>query len=196
MKGLTEKQQNILKFIAEFEEQENMAPTVYEIADQFGIKTATVFAHIRALQRKGALTRTSQARSIKLTNSPRRQAAEYRESIIPLENSSETTGELMVDRQLLGDAAGDFFAYKMIDNALRDFGIFTDDIVIVHRSGEFRPGDLVAVEIAGQTIIRSAYPSPQDKIELRPANPDFAVKELAAGEFTLRGVVTALQREY
>ena len=44
MKSLTEKQKNILEFIEEFLDREGMAPTVYEIADNFQIKTSTVFA--------------------------------------------------------------------------------------------------------------------------------------------------------
>ena len=63
MKTLTEKQRNILEFIEEFLDREGMAPTVYEIADHFGIKTSTVFAHLRALQRKKQLSRSSKARS-------------------------------------------------------------------------------------------------------------------------------------
>ena len=66
MKTLTEKQKNILEFIEEFLDKEGMAPTVYEIADRFDIKTSTVFAHLRALQRKKQLSRTSKARSISI----------------------------------------------------------------------------------------------------------------------------------
>ena len=66
MKTLTEKQKNILEFIEEFLDREGMAPTVYEIADNFNIKTSTVFAHLRALQRKKQLSRSSKARSISL----------------------------------------------------------------------------------------------------------------------------------
>ena len=61
MKTLTEKQKNILDFIEDFLEREGMAPTVYEIADNFDIKTSTVFAHLRALQRKKQLSRSSKA---------------------------------------------------------------------------------------------------------------------------------------
>ena len=57
MKGLTQKQQEILDFIADFNRREAMAPTVYEIAENFGIKSATAFAHLRSLQRKGYVTR-------------------------------------------------------------------------------------------------------------------------------------------
>jgi len=63
MKKLTEKQVAILGMITEGY-LNGKTPTVYEIADQFKVKTSTVFAHIRALQRKGKLTRTSEARSI------------------------------------------------------------------------------------------------------------------------------------
>ena len=45
MKTLTEKQKDILNFIEDFMEKDAMAPTVYEIADFFKIKTSTVFAH-------------------------------------------------------------------------------------------------------------------------------------------------------
>ena len=64
MKELTEKQKNMLDFIDDFLDREGMAPTVYEIADHFGIKTSTVFAHLKALQRKERISRSSKARSI------------------------------------------------------------------------------------------------------------------------------------
>ena len=66
MKNLTEKQKSIIDFIDDFIDRENMAPTVYEIADHFGIKTSTVFAHLKALQRKNQISRSSKARSISL----------------------------------------------------------------------------------------------------------------------------------
>ena len=38
MKGLTEKQRRVLEFIESFEETNGMAPTVYEIAENFSVK--------------------------------------------------------------------------------------------------------------------------------------------------------------
>ena len=70
MKTLTEKQKNIREFIEEFLDREGMAPTVYGIAAHFDIETSTVFAHLRALQRKKQLSRSSKARSISLINRP------------------------------------------------------------------------------------------------------------------------------
>ena len=73
MKGLTDKQRNILEFISDFMEANVMAPTVYEIAEHFNIKTSTVFAHLRSLQKKNYLKRSSKARSISLSK-PRRKS--------------------------------------------------------------------------------------------------------------------------
>ena len=70
MKGLTDKQRNILNFIEDFMDVNVMAPTVYEIAEHFNIKTSTVFAHLRSLQKKKFMTRSSKARSISL-NKPK-----------------------------------------------------------------------------------------------------------------------------
>ena len=72
MKSLTDKQKNIVDFIEDFTNSAKMAPTIYEIAEHFNIKTSTVFAHIRALQKKNYLSRSSKARSISLTK-PRRE---------------------------------------------------------------------------------------------------------------------------
>ena len=146
MKGLTEKQQNIIRFIGEFTAQEHMAPTVYELADHFHIKTSTIFAHLKALQQKGMLTRTSQARSIKLPAPPSRSAALPDIVALPLEDPSGGIGEWLVDRHLFdADHREEGFALKISDDALRDFGIFPGDIVIVHKIETLTAGQRIVV---------------------------------------------------
>ena len=49
MKRLTEKQQKILNYIAEFTRTQEIAPTVHELASHFGIKSSTMFIHLRTL---------------------------------------------------------------------------------------------------------------------------------------------------
>lgn len=191
MKGLTEKQHKIFDFIAKFEEREGMAPTVYEIADHFGVRTATVFAHVRALQRKDVLIRTRQARSIKLTGSPHGKDSKRQSVNIRLEDSSGIIGEYHLDPRLVPDA-GEYSAMRVPDNAMSDFGIFADDVVIIGIDREHRPGDLVAVEVTGKMLLRSFYSARNDQLELRPGNPDFETMILPQTEVEFRGVVTAL----
>ena len=66
MKGLTEKQENILEFLEEFQQRNGMPPTLMELAQEFGINHATASTHLRALERKGYLSRTSKARGLTL----------------------------------------------------------------------------------------------------------------------------------
>ncbi len=84
MKGLTEKQKNMIGFIDEFVNTMGMAPTIYEIAEHFKIKTSTVFAHVRALQKKGYLTRSSKARSISLTRQKKKNRIPAGAASIPV----------------------------------------------------------------------------------------------------------------
>ena len=115
---------------------------------------------------------------------------------MPLEDASGPTDELAIDRQLLGSGNHEFFALKVSDDAMCNFGIFHGDAVIVRQTWEFNPGDIVVATVDDKNQIRSAYSKPQGKIELRPANPKFKTQVFPATEITIRGVVVALQREY
>jgi repressor LexA len=54
---LTARQQQILEWIKDFIRQHRMPPTVREIGAAFGIKSSSVFDQLKALERKGWITR-------------------------------------------------------------------------------------------------------------------------------------------
>lgn len=67
MRKLTKKQIAVLDFIAKYSRSEYKPPTIQEIANKFGIKSSTAFSHVKALIRKGKVTKSCQSpRSIKL----------------------------------------------------------------------------------------------------------------------------------
>lgn len=211
MKTLTEKQRNILDFIEDFLEREGMAPTVYEIADNFDIKTSTVFAHLRALQRKKQLSRSSKARSISLINRPRSpRGIPHGALMIPLlgrvnagmpaESLEFKEGEICVCASLLGGeyAPEQLFALRVQGESMRDLGIYDGDLVVVaHGASKLRPGDLVVALLqAGEVTVKSFFPKPGGMIELRPANADFKTQIYPESEVAIQGKVLALQRRY
>lgn len=62
---LTDRQSEVLAFIRVFHADNGFAPSVREIADHFGWFPTGAECHLRALQRKGVITRQSGvARSI------------------------------------------------------------------------------------------------------------------------------------
>lgn len=207
MKGLTEKQKKILDFIEDFSEKEGMAPTVYEIADHFAIKTSTVFAHIRALQRKNELTRSSKARSIALTRANKKpKHMSFMLPIpllgrinagLPVESQENKEADLYVDPQLLGGAdVKKVYALKVGGESMRDLGIFESDIVIIKQAEEYKAGDIIVAMVDEETTVKSYYPLKGGRVELRPANPEFTPQVYPSSQVKVLGVVIALQREY
>ncbi len=210
MKALTEKQKNILEFIEDFLDREGMAPTVYEIADNFHIKTSTVFAHLRALQRKKQLSRSSKARSISLASRNRSgKSAPLGAFMIPLlgrinagapsESLEFKEGEICVQSSLVADCAPEqLYALRIQGESMRDLGIYDGDVVIVAQNGtKPRPGDIVVALVQGNEVtVKSYFPKTGGRVELRPANPEFPIQVYPSIDVAIQGRVIGLQRKY
>ena len=207
MRELTEKQKNILQFIEEFSEKEGMAPTVYEIGEKFNIKTSTVFAHLKALQRKNQLTRSSKARSIALRNGRKPVPHMSFLTAIPLlgwinagmpaDAQEYRERDIYVESALLARFPNDkFFALRVSGESMRDLGVLDGDIVIVRQTENIRYGDMVVALIGNEATVKSYFPLTQGRIELRPANPDYSTQVYRMDEVMIQGKVVGLQREY
>ncbi len=207
MKALTEKQKDILDFIEDFIEKEGMAPTVYEIADFFKIKTSTVFAHLRSLQRKNHLTRSSKARSISLMK-PRRKHKHMSFVLsipllgrinagVPAESLEHKEGDVLVNTALVNKKDAErVFALRVQGESMRDIGIYQDDVVIVKQVDEVKSGDIVVALVNNEVTVKTFYRQKGGRIELRPANPEFSPQFYPAAQVKIQGKVVALQREY
>lgn len=205
MKALTEKQKSMLEYIEDFIEQEGMAPTVYEIADYFSIKTSTVFAHLRALQRKSHITRTSKARSITVKNhKPKTKHMSFLLPVpllgrinagSPAENLEYKEGDIFVSPEVVSNNSN-AFALKVQGQSMRDLGIYEDDIVIVEKVDNVNPGDIVVALVQDETTIKSYFPLRGGRVELRPANNDFTTQVYPDAHVQIQGKVVGLQREY
>ncbi len=209
MKELTEKQKNMLDFIDDFLDREGMAPTVYEIADHFGIKTSTVFAHLKALQRKNQLARSSKARSISLPGRKMEKSVPHMSFAlsIPLLGRinaglpSDSPAQHAEDFPISGKLAElakkhQLFALQVNGESMRDLGILDGDIVIVQADCKVKNGDVVVALVNNETTVKSYYLLCGKKVELRPANADYPVQCYPASEVALQGKVIALHREF
>src|SRR6187399_1288392 len=67
VRSYTPRQRDILQFIARYQKREGVSPTLEEIGAEFGVHRVTIFQHVNALEKRGALRRTAQlARSIEI----------------------------------------------------------------------------------------------------------------------------------
>lgn len=199
MKGLTEKQRNILDFIEDFMEVNMMAPTVYEIAEHFGIKTSTVFAHVRSLQKKNYLTRSSKARSIALRHPHKKNRRPAGLRSVPLyeslqavspagEKSLRNSGsQIYCDANILksDQELRKLFAVRVKEDSLRNAGILNGDIAIMKRpAGTVRAGDIVLMRVNGKNEFRT-YPG-----KLMQGDENISMPQV----FPVEGVMIGLQR--
>jgi repressor LexA len=208
MKGLTEKQEEVLQFVENFINTENMAPTVYEIADHFQIKSATSFAHIRALQRKGYVTRSSKARSLALTRNtttmPRHLSLTLSVPVLgrisagmPLMAEEHVETTIQFDPKLLPHSAvsSEIFALQVNGESMREAGILDGDYVIASATSTASIGDIVVAMVDGDTTVKYLYIN-QNQVELRPANSEFKSQFYSLEEVSIQGKIVALQRTY
>jgi repressor LexA len=66
---LTEKQLAVLDFIRDFIHDRGISPTLDEMSQFFGVSKITIYEHVNALEKKGAISKTpNMARSITLVD--------------------------------------------------------------------------------------------------------------------------------
>ena len=206
MKRLTDKQQEILNFISDFSRREGMAPTISEISGNFQIKAATAFAHVRALQHKGFVKRSSKARSLALaqTMHPRNFSLSLKIPLlgnisagVPFMAEEHVERHLLMDPGMLPRSANgqNLFALRVFGESMRDLGILNGDIIIARQGSNASIGDIVVAMVDGETTVKSLYKK-DNMWELRPANSDFQSRFVPQDELQVQGIVISLMRTF
>jgi repressor LexA len=203
--NLTPKQLKILQLIRDWRVRRGYSPTMQELADEIGVSKVTVFEHVEALIKKGALVREpNKARSLSIASGipvpdearPSRFplvgkiAAGY-----PIEKVAEQD-ELDV-MELIGPKPGrgeSTFALKVEGDSMKDEGILDGDYVLIERTEVARNGDkVVALLPDGQTTLKTFFKE-DDHIRLQPANTSF--EPIRVKFCQVQGVVKGVVRRY
>lgn len=204
--NLTPKQLKILQLIRDCRVRRGYSPTMQELADDLGVSKVTVFEHVEALIKKGALVReANKARSLSIADGvalPDEEQA-LRFPLVgkiaagyPIEKFSDDD-ELDVMDVLgtsVGSSGGGTFALRVDGDSMRDEGILDGDYVIIRRSETARNGDrVVALLPNGETTLKT-YHKESDHIRLQPANPEF--EAIRVKECKIQGIVAGVLRSY
>lgn len=203
--NLTPKQLRILQLIRDWRVRKGYSPTMQELADEIGVSKVTVFEHVEALIKKGALVREpNKARSLSIAEGiavpdesrPTRFplvgkiAAGY-----PIEKVPEQDEIDLSD--LVGARAGRMdstFALRVEGDSMKDEGILDGDYVLVERSEVARNGDkVVALLPDGQTTLKTFFKE-EDFIRLQPANA--AYEPIRVRFCQIQGIVKGVVRRY
>jgi repressor LexA len=202
--NLTPKQLRILQLIRDSRIRRGYSPTMQELADEIGVSKVTVFEHVEALIKKGALSReANKARSLSIAEGVAvpdesrplkfplvgKIAAGY-----PIEKVADADEIDLVEFLSTVDDAGSTFALVVDGESMRDEGILDGDLVLLERAQVANNGDrVVALLEDGSTTLKTFFKE-DDHIRLQPANPEF--DPIRVKFCQIQGIVKGVVRRY
>ena len=202
--NLTPKQLRILQLIRDSRIRRGYSPTMQELADEIGVSKVTVFEHVEALIKKGALVReANKARSLSIAEGIAvpdesrplkfplvgKIAAGY-----PIEKVADADEIDLVEFLSTVDDASSTFALIVDGESMRDEGILDGDLVLLERAQVANNGDrVVALLEDGSTTLKTFFKE-DDHIRLQPANPDF--DPIRVKFCQIQGIVKGVVRRY
>jgi repressor LexA len=203
--NLTPKQLRILGLIRDYRIRRGYSPTMQELADEIKVSKVTVFEHVEALIKKGALIREpNKARSLSIAEGVAvpDEARPLRFPLVgriaagnPIERVADT--EEIDIGDLLGPTPGrqnSTFALKVEGESMRDEGILDGDYVLIERTPVAHNGDkVVALLPDGSTTLKTFFKE-DDHIRLQPANPAF--DPIRVKYCQVQGIVKGVVRRY
>jgi repressor LexA len=203
MKGLTRRQQQVLEFIRDNQQQAGVVPSLREIAAHFRFRSMNAAAdHVRALRRKGRLGgQTRRARAFQVITPL--DALRRRVVDIPVYGSipaglaedrrQEAIGCVSLDIATLGiRPTPRTFALQVRGDSMIGRHILDGDVVVLEHGLTPRTGDVVAALIDNESTLKT-FVLDRGKPYLQAANPRYPAL-LPASELVIQGVMVALVR--
>jgi repressor LexA len=210
MKGLTRRQEEILEYINASIQERGYPPTIREIGKQMGIRSTNgVNDHLKALERKGVLTRDD-LKSRALRPVGQNDDVDFDDDgfvevrllgrvaagapILANEDSADT---VKIDRLLIGPHR-EVFALRIVGESMIEAGIFDGDYVFVRKAPVAERGEIVIVMIGEEATCKYYYPE-GDSIRFQPANAAMApiyVHKRDFRETMIMGKVVGIYRKF
>jgi len=223
MQKLTQRQKMVLEFIQTTIDTDGYPPTLREIGNFMGIRSTNgVNDHLRALERKGYLTRKDmKSRTLRPTRAVERLVKAA--VLPPIENEhafnfddllevpilgrvaagalqeaiEQPSDHVRIDRMLVGSSQRDVFGLRIRGESMIEAGIHDGDYVFVRKQLEASRGQIVIALVGDEATCKYYFPE-RDHIRLEPANSKMApilIPKTDWRETQLLGVVAGIYRK-
>ena len=224
MQGLTERQQQVLHYIRQSITERGYPPTLREIGAHMGIRSTNgVNDHLRALERKGYLTREDmKSRALRPRDldagapDPIRGALASAEAPandlendvveiavvgriaagLPLLAEEHILDTVRVERSMVRGGR-EVFGLRVTGDSMIEAGIFSGDYIFVRKQLTAQRGDIVVALIGDEATVKYFFPE-KDYVRFQPANATMAPILVRASDFKpamLLGVVVGVYRK-
>ena len=190
----------MLKFVKDFLQDYDYAPSYREIADGMGLSSpATVHQHLQVLKSKGYLDIDADApRGIALTSKVMRSTNAIELPLVGLITAGapieaiEEMETMAVPANLVSDENA--FVLKVSGESMIDEGIFDGDYVVVERDHSPKNGDVVVALLNNAYATLEKFYRETNRIRLQPANS--TMKPIYCRDVVIQGIVRAIIRKF
>ncbi len=200
---LTHRQSEILDFIRDYIVERSMPPTIDEIREAMGVRSANgIRDHLRALEKKGALELVSGvSRGIRLVEELDIQSESRSLPIIgrvaagsPILAEPHVEDRCQLETTLFTQKPD--YLLRVVGTSMIDIGIIEGDLLAIHKTREARNGQIVIARIDDEVTVKR-FKREGNKAYLIAENPDFKPIELdlRRDPLTIEGVVVGMVRE-
>jgi repressor LexA len=202
MKELTERQKEILSFIAEHINVHLYPPTIREIADHYGMSVKGAHDHVMALKRKGAIKKDDRRpRTMELVRSKEEEGmASFTEipllgtvaAGIPILSEENWEGTVTMHRSMLKKNKK-YFAVKVRGDSMSGAGIMDGDTAVIEKQSVVRNGE-IAVAVVDEAVTLKRFFKETSRIKLLAENP--AYKPIYCRDVRILGRLSRIIRFY
>jgi repressor LexA len=178
MRDLTEKQEAVLSYLAEFKAMRGYPPTNREIATHFMITHKRANEHVHALEKKGAVrTHGRSSRSIEIVKSDDNENHDiYYVPIVgdiaagmPILSEENIDGALRISKSMLKNGSV-YFAMRVRGDSMIDVGIMSGDLAIIEKKEYADNGQIVAAQTDEGGITLKRFFREYGRIRLQAEN--------------------------
>ena len=180
MREATERQKEVLDFIARYINAHAYPPTIREVAEFFSISVKGAHDHLTALRKKGFLKQgDKKSRTMELvkanveeedfTEIPILGSVAAGRPIMAVENMD---GSIKMHRSLLKNT-GKYFALRVKGDSMEGAGIMDGDVAVIEQQSVVRNGEIAVVMLEDAVTLKTFYKE-SARIRLQPENPKYS----------------------
>ena len=208
---LTFQQEKLLKFIIDYQKQNNVTPSFDEMKDGLDLKSKSgIHRIVSALEERGYIKKlNNRARAleiIKNVNLIDTESGKNKNNIIsipilgkiaaglPIEAISDNTNYIELPETLL--KKGEYFILNVEGDSMIEAGIFDGDQVVIRKANDANNGEIVVALIDNNEATLKRIFKRGQQVALQPENSNYKTVIYGPDRIQIQGVLKHLIRSY
>mgnify|MGYP002621318226 FL=1 len=203
MKNLTDRQREVLDYIAQYTEENGYPPTVRETSERFGVSLRAIQDRIAGLQKKGYLSLSEKkSRSLRVLideRTDKKNAFVAKLAVVgtvaagkPLLSEENIERYVSVAEPLVRPGKN-YFALHVRGASMINAGILEGDLAVIEQCSDADNGQIVVAMVDNAITIKRFYRE-ANRIRLQPENPDF--QPIYSQDVRIVGILAGILRSY